>query len=138
MPEDDPISLLLHESTWLGRQPAPEELLWLPVAPDPVRLAVALVVRLYRLGGRRLSYRLVHCGGHAARYAQEDSGFYLRQLLISAEQICPQLTTCFPRTLAATSAILDRIDQGLYTARDWFQDSYSPARERYYRDLFPH
>ncbi|MEU5851278.1 hypothetical protein [Saccharopolyspora shandongensis] len=47
VPEDDPISLLVHESTWMGEIPGRERLCWLPHYPDETRLAVGLPVRLY-------------------------------------------------------------------------------------------
>jgi hypothetical protein len=76
VPEDDPISLLLHEASWLGDLPKASQLLWLDMEPDPARLAIGMAVRLYRLGGRRLSYRLVHDGGYRARYADESIAFH--------------------------------------------------------------
>jgi hypothetical protein len=138
VPEDDPISLLVHESSWLGEMPAQTDLRWLPIAPDPIRLAVGLLVRMYRLGGRRLSYRLVHRDGYQLRYADESIAFYFEALVSAGDTLCPELVTHFPALMLATRAILHRLAKGLETERDWFRDRYQPQLERYYRDVFPY
>jgi hypothetical protein len=137
VPEDDPISLLVHESSWLGALPAPERLLWLPIPPDPVRLAVGMAVRMYRLGGRRLGYRLLHANGYQARYADESPDFYFRCLLAAAGTY-RALGTTFPALLAAAEAILDRLAEGLDVEFDWFEERYGPRPGHYYRDVFPY
>ena len=76
VPEDDPVRLLVHEASWFGRFPTARQLLWLDIDPDPARLAIGIAVRMYRLGGRRLAYRLVHRNGYRARYGDESIGFY--------------------------------------------------------------
>lgn len=138
VPEDDPISLLVHESSWLGELPAQTDLRWLPLAPDPMRLAVGMMVRMYRLGGRRLSYRLVHRDGYELRYADESIAFYFEALVSAGDSLCPELAADFPALMLATRAILHRLAEGLETGRDWFRDRYQPQLERYYRDVFPY
>jgi hypothetical protein len=137
VPEDDPISLWMHESSWLDDLPTVDRLLWQPLEHDATRLSIGLVVRMYRLGGRRLSYRLLHCDGYYARYADESLEFYFRTLTLASKTICPQLTTLFPEILMATDAILARLQEGIRTERDWFRELYRPVMSRYYRDVFP-
>ena len=137
VPEDDPISLLMHESSALDDLPTVDRLLWQPLEHDATRLAIGLIVRMYRLGGRRLSYRLVHRDGYYARYSDESLDFYFRTLTVASETICPELITLFPEILSATKAILARLADGVATERDWFRDLYRPPMSRYYRDVFP-
>lgn len=138
VPEDDPISLLVHESSWLGALPSQADLCWLPIAPDTMRLTVGMIVRMYRLGGRRLSYRLVHQDGYRLRYADESTAFYFTTLVEAGRALCSELPTHFPALLSATHAIVDRLAEGLETDRDWFRDRYQPQLKDYYRDLFPY
>jgi hypothetical protein len=138
VPEDDPISLLLQEMSWFGAWPTPKELLWLDVDGDARRLAVGLAVRMYRLGGRRLSYRLVHENGYHARYANESLAFHFNCLVGASESICPALREWFPTLLDATKAILKRLDEGLHTSMDWFEPAYGAQPSRYYRDVYPY
>lgn len=138
VPEDDPISLLVHESSWLGALPACAKLCWLPVAPDSMRLTVGMIVRMYRLGGRRLSYRLIHQDGYRLRYADESTAFYFTTLVDTGQALCSELATHFPALLSATHAIVDRLAEGLETERDWFRDRYQPQLKAYYRDVFPY
>lgn len=138
VPEDDPISLLLHEASWLGDLPGAKQLLWQEIEPDPARLAIGIAVRMYRLGGRRLSYRLVHANGYRARYDHESIGFYFTCLLSASDSICTELRSRFPALLSATRGILSRLDEGLFTEVDWFDMKYSPQLSRYYRDVYPY
>lgn len=138
VPEDDPIGLLFHEPAWFGGLPDPAALLWIDVAPDRARLAVGLVVRLYRLGGRRLSYRLLHANGYVARYADESLSFHLACLVEASNSICPDLVALFPTVMAATATILSRIAEGLHTETDWFTLQYGSELDRYYRDVYPY
>jgi hypothetical protein len=138
VPEDDPISLLIHESSWLGRLPAREDLCWQPLPSDPMRLAVGMLVRMYRLGGRRLSYRLVHRDGYRLRYADESISFYFEALVEAGEELCPQMAAGFPMLLQAARAILGRLAEGFEAERDWFRDRYRPQLDHYYRDVFPY
>ncbi|TDD54305.1 hypothetical protein [Saccharopolyspora elongata] len=138
VPEDDPISLLVHESTWMGEIPGRDRLCWLPHDPDATRLAVGLLVRLYRLGGRRLCYLLVHKTGYRRRYAHESVEFYFRALLLAADTACPELKSLFPAILGAAEAILSRLSGKLSIAHDWFDAAYEPPPGKYYRDVFPY
>lgn len=138
VPEDDPISLLVHESSWFGNMPAARQLLWQDIEPDPARLAIGLAVRMYRFGGRRLGYRIVHSNGYRRRYEDESIDFYFRCLLSASESICTDLKLHFPVLLLATKSILARLDEGLYTEVDWFETTYGPQPDRYYRDVYPY
>jgi hypothetical protein len=137
VPEDDPVSLLLQEVSWFGALPRASQLLWLELAPEPARLAIGLAVRMYRLGGRRLAYRLVHANGYRARYADESLVFHFRCLLDASKSICLELQDRFPELLSATTAIVSRLDNGLHTPTDWFEATYGPRPGRYYRDVYP-
>lgn len=138
VPEDDPISLLFQEVSWQGVLPSAEHLLWLEIEPDPARLAIGIAVRMYRLGGRRLAYRLIHANGYRARYANESIAFHFRCLLQSSDSICTDLRSLFPSLLFATKAILSRLDEGLDTPVDWFESTYGVQPSRYYRDVYPY
>lgn len=138
VPEDDPISLLFHESCWLGTLPSSDELLWQPLVPNPTRLAIGLIVRLYRLGGRRLSYYLVHKEGYKARYADESITFYFKLLLRAISELCPTATHHFPSILKATQGILTRLSQEVHVTEDWFMQKCEVKLGRYYRDIFPY
>lgn len=137
VPEDDPISLLVHESTWLGSMPSVDHLLWQPVQVDRSRLAIGMLIRMLRYGGRRLSYRLVHSSGYRARYGDESIKFYFDALRDAANTVCPDLATKFTGIMSVTRIILDRLALGLSTQRDWFDLQYGPQPERYYRDVYP-
>jgi hypothetical protein len=138
VPEDDPISLLFHEPSWFGGLPSAEQLLWLGIEPAPARLAIGLAIRMYRLGGRRLSYRLVHANGYRARYSNESIAFHFRCLIEASDSTCADLRSRFPALLDATRAILSRLDEGLYTSTDWFEPMYGSQPSRYYRDVYPY
>lgn len=138
VPEDDPISLLVHESSWLGRLPAREDLCWQSLPADPMRLAVGMLVRMYRLGGRRLGYRLVHRDGYRLRYADESISFYFKALVEAGEDLCPEMAAGFPMLMETARAILDRLAEGIDAERDWFRDHYHPQLDHYYRDVFPY
>lgn len=137
VPEDDPISLLVHESSWEADLPE-RHLLWLDVDLDPMRLAVGMIIRMYRYGGRRLAYRLVHANGHRARYGSESSGFYFSRLVDDESPFHAKLKTYFPAILHATKSILAKSKEGTLSTTDWFESKYGSEKDRYYRDVYPY
>lgn len=138
VPEDDPISLLFQESAWLGSIKSNKELLWNTNELDKYQLAIGLVIRLYRFGGRRLSYKLVHSKGFQKRYGDESISYYFDTLIQLSENICPSIKLYFPLILDATYRIQNRLKDKMDIEKDWFLDKYKPSLDKYYNDIYPY
>lgn len=136
-PEDDPISIMLHERTWQGPIFNPEDLIWIEgEMEDPYRAAVTLITRYFRFGGRKLGYRLIHPRAHCTRFRYDHGEFYFQRLAPLVEKWSKDAANDF-KGILKFSSIIDSVITDRLPAVDFFLSKYSGTRREYYLDMYP-
>lgn len=134
-PEDDPISLRYHESTWNGLLPNAVSLTW-GFTPNTVRAAITFLVRYYRFGGRKAAYRLLHPWGHRVRFRHDNDSFYFRQIPLMMEALWPDATSHIREILSFTELLSRQV--GTTRAEiDLFVSHGLAEKRTYYVDMYP-
>lgn len=137
-PEDDPITLLLHERTWQGDVFEPGDLVWIEEEEcDPYRASVTLMVRYFRLGGRKLSYRLLHSQAHRKRFRYDMGEIYFRRMPSIVKHWSKQAAVDFEEILQF-SANVGLVDISNCYPDDFFLSQYPECLRTYYEDMYPH
>lgn len=134
--EDDPISFEMHES--LSSHSPQENLeLWGIESEDPCRSALAVVVRLYRLGGRKLSYKLLHRNGYTRRYANENPLHYFNLLNNLQGELQDAVHRHLPALTSFTETVRKLSAAEIEPETDYFEEVFGAEPDRYYSDVFP-
>lgn len=133
--EDDPISLLFHERTWMGPPQDSGQLVW-SATPNARRAGITFLVRYFRFGGRKAAYRLLHPRGHRIRFRHDNDVFYFSRLRGIVEHLWPNAADEFPEMLAFASS-LGSLLGGVRPEVDYFMASRLGEKRRYYVDMYP-
>lgn len=133
--EDDAISLMLHERTWVSDPSHASEITWIGKS-DKQRAAATLFMRYYRFGGRKAAYRLLHPSGHRIRFRHDGDIFYFERLPSMLEKICPEFKNEIPNLIEFTELVAKQLKVPL-TQFDYFRASSVARSKKYYVDMFP-
>ena len=97
-PEDDPISLHLHEWTDGSCVLDASSLVLVPdlFKPDPYRAAATVVVRYMRFGGRKLAYKVINAQGFEVRFRYDNPLFYFQRLRGKCASLSPEFVEQHP------------------------------------------
>ena len=134
-PEDDIIGLKFHQRTWDGVIPYASDLAW-NFASNPYRAAVSFIVRFFRFGSRKASYKLLHKETAEKRFKYDDPSYYFEVLPKLVNAICPNVVHQYSELFDFNS----KVSAGLaatVVCRDYFRESDLYENETPYVDIFP-
>jgi hypothetical protein len=134
-PEDDPVSLLFHETTFGTRPLAADALSWAQPA-DMARAALTFLVRYYRFGGRRACYKTLHKNASAVRYKYEHASFYFGRLGSIILELDRGVFEAFRHLIEFGEEVARKLPFHEPTT-DIFAESGLAKPKRYYVDMYP-
>ena len=134
-PEDDVIGLKFHQRTWDGSMPNASDLVW-NFAPDPYRAAISFMVRFYRFGSRKASYKLLHKETAAKRFKYDDSCYYFDELPKFVNVLCPDVIDEYPAFFDFNTKVYKKLTR-VEVCGDYFRESDLYEKETPYVDVFP-
>jgi len=135
-PEDDVISLILHQRSWNGNAPNASELVW-NFASEPYRAALSIIVRFLRFSSRKVAYRTLHKETAAKRHKYDDLFYYFYELPNFVTAVCPDVIEEYPTLFDFNARAHAKLTETEISG-DYFQKSDLYENETSYIDVFPH
>lgn len=126
-PEDDYISLLAHRGSRIYGERLVANFcpnvpflhaiadlplkLSLPFDTDHKRMALALLIRFCRFGGRKLLYRIINPAGYTVRFRYDDPLYYFQALPGSIQSLDPDFNQRWPSLFHQLTLLADTLER---------------------------
>lgn len=139
-PEDDWISLHLHQIPAAYSNGMFDVNTW----PTPANLALSLLVRFLRFGGRKMAYQLIYPSAARIRFEFDDASYYFRTLPKLIDTADPKFAEQYPHTMNRIAQLCVRYDAAASIKRSdlvehrwplWQESPLAPASEPRHREV---